>query len=224
MSSVIKLSDKPAVTVAAYHESLYTVFTTGAKAVATMRQKAVALIKSKYAERFPSYSEWENDLAALKAIADRKSVDVQYYWKTYRLCMHEVFGALPVSLDADAKRVRESRMTLELKAAHDKAYDEAKAAGKSADHAAAIAVQAAKKAKTTKQAKPGAPQGEVKDQQTGTAESVEQFIARVGVFAALDAVASILAAEKETESKAKALTSIRNQLARQLKPAEQKAA
>jgi hypothetical protein len=138
--------------------------------------------------------------------------------------MESVFGALPVSLDSDAKRVRESRAEPAQIIAADKARTEALTEGKCAAHAEALAVQASKKAKTQKkQSTAGAPAGETKPQAASVNQAMEQYIAQFGaqgIFIALDAVTRILAAEKTTEAKAKSLTALRNQLAREMKPAE----
>lgn len=225
--SIIHVSDKPTVQITAFHEQMCALADAGEKAHQNMMKRCEALFRSKYANptpTFPTYAQWDNDINAFKAIYEQKKRDPQWLLKIYRATCEAVFGALPVSSDVDAVRIRDSRMTDSQKLEHDKARAAALADGKTEQHATAIAVRAAKKAKTQKvQTSPGAPVQQVKDQPANEGEMMEQFIARFGaqgVFIALDAVTRILAAEKSTEDKAKALTSIRNNLARQLKPAQ----
>lgn len=56
--------------------------------------------------------------------------------------------------------------------------------------------------------KVGAPAGQTQPRKAGPGETIEQFVARVGIFATLDAVARILASDDSTAAASKQLVAV----------------
>lgn len=222
MSSIIHTTDKPVITVTAFHNDLFAILNTGLKAKQLMDKKVLALVKTKYAA-MPAYVAYANDCDAIaKLITDKGLSDnSNHYHKAYRAAIVELFGALPVSMDGDARRKQVARMDDAQKATYEKTLSEQQAAGKPVEVATALAAHAVKSArKQVVQPAAGAPKGQVQTHPSSHKETLEQVVTRYGMFELMDAIASILLANKETADKAKALTSLRNNLAKVVKPAE----
>jgi hypothetical protein len=224
MASIVK-TDEKTVRIAAYNTDMFSIINTGIKAKLLMGKKLTALVVSKHGKDLPTFAEYSNDCDALTQLVRDKGLSEQsdHYHRAYRDTLIELYGALPVSMETEARRKYLDRITTEQRTVYDKALSEAKAAGKPEAAATALAVRAVKTGKSKpKQDNPGAPKDEPKAQVRPVDESVEQLVARVGMFPLLDAIVRTLNAETRTATKGKALAQLTAQLARELKPAEVK--
>lgn len=175
-----------------FHKDVLTIARTGHNAQNTMARKMADLLVSRYGKPTstlevdgfgkpgavggPSYESYRNDQAALKQLAaDKGLADNQWVRKPYAAAVKALYGALPVALTAEAIQKRAQR---------------------DADNAlkAANAQAAAQKA--------GAEKGETTDRQPSAQETIEQIVARIGVFECLDACVKILQSDKTTASSA----------------------
>lgn len=227
MSQIVHTSNEAVVTVTAFHTALFDVMKTGLNAKTLMVKKVAALVVSKYAKTMPTFEQYANDQKALTKIATDKGLSEsnEWYQRWFRESVITLYGAAPVSMDKGARDKYLGRLDDGKKAVYDKALSEAIAENKPEPVATALAVQAAKKsAKQVVQATAGAPKGEKKDQAPSEDERIEQLITSLGMFKTIDAIVRILRANEETADKAKALNSLRNGLARIIKPAEVKSA
>lgn len=92
------------------------------------------------------------------------------------------------------------------------------------DSPAAVAKRAQREAEAAKNPpKVGAPAGETQPRKVSASESVEQFIARVGIFATLDALTRILASDDSTKAAAKQLTALEAVIRMDINPAKKAA-
>lgn len=225
MNTIVKTADKPAIVISAYHNDAFSILHTGLKGKETMTKKLDALIRSKYADAMPGYDAYCNDLDALsKLLRDRGlSASSNHFSVTYRERITAIYGAIPVSMEGEARRKYQDRLSSEQKSAYDKAFQVALAEKKPEPVATALAVRAVKVGKAQKvQTAAGAPAGATQQHPVSKEETLEQLVARIGMFPLLDAIVNTLNVEKATQGKAKALAQLRAQLARELKPAEMK--
>lgn len=175
----------------AFHNEVFAIARTGHNAGLTMAKKMQALLVARYGKALidntdtehwgkpcaaggPSYEAYRNDQAALAELAKQKGLtDNQWVRKPYAAAVKALYGALPVAMTAEAIQKRAQREANE-------------AAKKAADAAA----------------KAGAPKGETTERAPSESETLEQLIARVGVFQALDACVRILGSESMTKPQA----------------------
>jgi hypothetical protein len=226
MATINTAVEKAAIVITPFHNDMFAILNTGLKASKTMHSKLLALVKTKHSA-LPTFEAYSLDCDALAQLVRDKglSAESDHFHKAYRAALVELFGAIPVSMANEARRKYDDRLTPEQKTVYDKALSEAQAAKEPAHAAVAKAVRAVKTAKSQKvQDTAGAPKGEVKDQKVSKDESIEQLVARVGMFPLLDAIVKTLNAVKATQGKAKALAQLTAQLTREMKPAEKKAA
>jgi len=174
------------VAVLAFHNDVFACARTGHTAQQTMAKKMQALLISRYGDALidssdkdhwgkpcaaggPSYEAYRNDQAALKLLAEQKGL-------------------------ADNQWVRKPYAAA-VKALY--------GALPIAMTAAAIAKRAEREAVAvhteTTVSKAGAPKGETTERVPSEAETIEQVIARIGIFQCLDACVRILASEKQTK-------------------------
>lgn len=229
MSTIVKTTDKPAIVINAFHNDAFAILKTGLNSKQTMVKKLTALVVSKYGKEMPTFAAYSNDTDALSQLVRDKGLSdsSNHFHVTFRECITALYGAIPVSMDADARRKYADRLTAEQKVTYDKALADAKTAQKPDAVATALAVRAVKVGKKqVKQVASGAPKGETQQHPVSKEESIEQLVARVGMFPILDAIVKTLNADRATQGKAKALAQLTAQLTRELKPAEviQKAA
>lgn len=220
---------KAVIVIAAFHNDMFAILNTGLKASQTMDKKLLALVGSKYGKDMPSFEAYSVDCDALAQLVRDKGLSdsSDHFHKAYRAALVSLYNALPVSMANDARRKYNDRLTPEQKVVYERVLSEAKTAAKADPVAVALAVRAVKTgAKQVKQVAAGAPKGEVKAQAVSKDESIEQLVARIGMFPLLDAIVKTLNADKSTANKAKALAQLTAQLVREMKPAaqEQKAA
>jgi hypothetical protein len=226
MSSIVKVCDKPALVITAFDKDLFSIIHGGYKARETTGKKIDNLVFSKHKDVLPTFADYEHTNAALTHLAADKglSKETDYFHRLYRDCLITRYGALPVSMDKETRAKYITRLEPSQTTVYDKSLAESKAAGIDERVAVAQAVRAVKSVKKqAKQETAGAPKGETKDQVVSPQIRFEQMIASLGahgVFIAIDAVVAVLAAEKSTEDKAKALVQLRNNLAKQLKLAD----
>lgn len=177
-----------------FHAAVFAVARTGHNAGQTMARKMAELLISRYGackfdpkdERFgkaehvgadaggPTHESYRNDQAALKLIAEQKGLaDNQWVRKPYAAAVKALYGALPIAMSAEAIQKRAQR---------------------EANEAARKLAEAAKPA--------GAPKDETTERVPSESETIEQVIARLGVFQALDACVRILNSESSTKAQA----------------------
>lgn len=174
-----------------FHTEVFNVARTGHNAGLTMAKKMQALLISRYGDALidstdkdnwgrpcaaggPSYEAYRNDQAALAELAKSKGLtDNQWVRKPYAAAVKALYGALPVAMTAEAIQKRAQR---EANEAAKKAHEAAKAAG--------------------------APKGETTERVPSPDETIEQLIARVGIFQCLDACVRILSSEDMTKTQA----------------------
>ena len=142
------------------------------------------LLLDQYGSTAPTWEQFRADRAALKILAEFKGlVDDQHVRKPYNAAIIELYGALPVSMSEAAVAKRASRPV------HDKA------AAKAAIEAATAAARGAKK-------------GETGERNESVPETIEQFIAKHGLAAVLQATARILAEKRESKLDATTLQAV----------------
>jgi transcriptional antiterminator len=199
------------VIVTEFHKSLVTAITQGERAVSTTRAKIESLITTRYGKIMPTFAEYGEDQLALDQLAKAKHLaDNQHYRKLYSRFVVEIYGALPVSMDEAASKKRAQRLVAADPTARAN-YEAARQAAKGKpEHEIEALAQHALKAtrKQAKQTSAGAPAGEPKPQAPSLAESVEQFIARVGPIQVLAALSHILESDKSTKLDAKTLAAV----------------
>lgn len=163
------------------------------KATNTMTAKLGALIASKYGNVLPSYAQFRADHDALSELAKEKGlVDNQWVRKPYNAAMNAIFGKLPESLSGSALAKRALREK-EAVAALAKLNAQRVAKGD-----APLDKMPKKVAAPAKPGKDGMPKGTVPERTTSPAETIEQYIARVGLWQVMDACARMLNADKST--------------------------
>lgn len=174
-----------------FHSEVFAIARTGHNAGLTMAKKMQALLISRYGEALidssdkdnwgrpcaaggPTFEQYRNDQQCLAELAKSKGLtDNQWVRKPYAAAVKALYGALPVAMTAEAIQKRAQR---------------------EANEAARKANEAAKTA--------GAPKGETTERVPSEGETIEQVIARLGVFQALDACVRILNAESSTKVQA----------------------
>lgn len=221
MSTLVKTCDKPAIVISAFHNDAFDILKTGLNGKLLMVKKLTALIVSKHGKDMMSFAAYSNDTDALSQLIRDKGLSEHsnHFHVTYRECVTALYGAIPVSMDSDARRKYGERLTTEQKTVYDKALAAAKTESKPDAVATALAVRAVKVGKKqVKQPVAGAPKGETQNHPTSLKETVEQVIARYGMFEIIDGIVSTLNANPATKGKAKALASLRAQLAREMEP------
>lgn len=180
-----------AIEVSAFHKDVYAAINTARTAVdkaqGSMQQKLANLLRSKYGAVMPTFEQFRADRAALKELAKQKGLsDDQWLRKPYNAAVHLLYGALPEAQTAAAI---------------------AKRALRAANEAAGITpVKDGKK--DTPANKPGAPKGETAPRNPSNEETIEQYIARVGLWQVMDACARLLNADKSSTTDAKAVQAI----------------
>lgn len=197
----------------------------------TMAQKLKALLLSKYGECLPSANDYSIDQRALAIIAEQRGLaDNQWVRKPYAAAVKALYGCLPVGTGEDAKAKRMERYTQAQRKAYDEAcndpavafIDEAHTKPRAAHWIAALAHTKAMEAGKAKDAAPaaGAPAGQTQQHVTPLNETIEQFIARVGDVAVLEAIVRVLNVDKSTQTQAKTINAIVNQLRQMRSPAD----
>ncbi|PFH12862.1 hypothetical protein [Burkholderia sp. JKS000303] len=224
---IVHTSIATPVEVLPFHKSAYDIVAAARKAEQTMAAKLCVLLTSRYGDTMPTFAQYRADHDALAELAKAKGLtDNQWVRKPYAAAVIATYGALPVSMDAASVTKRAQRLA-ELEPQAQKAYADAKQAaidaGKSAPIAEAIAQHAVKTSKKAATPSAGAPKGETQVHPVSQSESVEQFVARVGIFTVLDACTHLLAAERKTALQAKTLNALSDQLRRELQPAKKAA-
>jgi hypothetical protein len=169
MSNAQQLAKKELV-ITPFHKSLFAEIEKGRKATGTMIERMSALLKSKYGETMPTWLQAKEDRSALKSLGEEKGlVDDQWLRKPYNAACHAVYGGLPVSTSAAAKKKQ------------------------------------AKAGTPVKAGKSGAPKGETAPRRQSEPESIEQYIARIGVYKVLEQCCAILEADESTKEIAQAI-------------------
>jgi hypothetical protein len=191
LNAAAKTATSKAVEVSAFHKDVYAAINTARTAVdkaqGTMQQKLANLLRSKYGTVMPTFEQFRADRAALKELATQKGLaDDQWLRKPYNAAVHLLYGALPEAQTAAAI---------------------AKRALRAANEAAGVTtVKDGKKVAPKPDAgKAGAPKGETAPRNPAAEETIEQYIARVGLWQVMDACARILNADKSTADAAKAI-------------------
>jgi hypothetical protein len=180
--AIAKTSTKPVVVTSDYHHALFAAAVTAQRATTTMHNRMLALLTSKYGTVSPTYLQYVADQDALRELSKAKGLKDAQWVRK-----------------PYAKAVKELYKALPVSMTQE-AIDKraARAAAETSDDDSEPGV--------------GAPKGVVKDQKASAQEQIEQFIGRVGIFATLDALVNILAADDTTASQAKALSGIEKRL------------
>ncbi len=113
-ASEVYPAGKRTVLVSQWQEGLYDVLFGAAEALCAVEQTQGERIRTylsgHYSDVAPTYAQFISDRAALHVIAlDRGLVDDQYVRKLYNKAIKELFGALPVSMSAEAVAKRAQR-------------------------------------------------------------------------------------------------------------------
>jgi hypothetical protein len=181
------------VTVTPFQSNLFKIAFGQAEKVSKAQDNMQTVLKTalamQYGDTAPTYKQFQADRAALKVLALEKGlVDDQYIRKAYNGAINGLYGALPVAMTEAAVAMREMRekMAAELRAKQEAAL--------------LAGTPVPKTLKTV-----GAPKGETIERNPNAGETIEQLIARVGIFATLNALTKILKTARETELDAKAL-------------------
>lgn len=182
--------------ITAFDKDAYAIIDTARKATDkagnTMRQKLADLLRSKYGTTAPTFEQFKRDRAALKELASQKGLaDDQWVRKPYNLAVHALYGALPEAQSAAAIAKRKLREANE-------------AAGITTVKAGKVVSGTAK----PEAGKPGAQKGVPAAQPVPVAETIEQYIARVGLWQVMDACARLLNADKSSTTDAMAVQAI----------------
>lgn len=183
---------KKGIVIAPFHKDVYGVIDTARKATdkatGTMQQKLADLLRSKYGATMPTFEQFRGDRAALKELASQKGLaDDQWVRKPYNAAVHLLYGALPEAQSAAAiakRKVRDAEAAAKL------------AAGIKTGTAGAD------------KGKAGAEKSKPSERAPSADETIEQYIARVGLWQVMDACARLLNADKSTASEAKVLQPI----------------
>ena len=154
------------------------------KAVESNRATMRRMLLDQYGSKSPTYEQFKADRAALRILAEFKGlVDDQHVRKPYNAAVIELYGALPVSMSEAAIAKRATRPVAD------------KAAAKTAIEKALESAR-------------GAKPGETAERNPSAAETIEQFIAKHGLAAVLQATAKILASKAETKLDATTLQAV----------------
>jgi hypothetical protein len=149
------------------------------KANGVLGARLKALLASKYGVNAPSYEQFRSDRAALASIAkDAGMASDQYYRKAYNAAIVASFSALPVSQSAASIKARAKAL----------------AAGKGKGQG--------------KKGKAGAVKGETAARRPATAETIEQYVARVDPWKVLAICVRILESDESTKTQALAIKAI----------------
>lgn len=174
------------VQVTAFHKDVFacinTQHTAVTKAQGTMQAKLGGLLTSKYGAVAPTFAQFKLDRAALKELAVQKGLaDDQWLRKPFNAAVIALYGALPEAQTAAAIAKRAAR------------------------DAAGVSKGTAKAGK----GKAGAAKGETAPRRASDPETIEQLIARIGVWKVLEACTAILGADASTVAQAKALAEVK---------------
>jgi hypothetical protein len=210
MASKTIVSSGAAVVVSAWHYELAEAYQAQMKA----KDKALAMVRKQYSER-PTFDQYKLDLAALQSIAEEKGRSYEWLRKCYASAIVELFEELPVSADPEALRKRAERAA--KKAQQKQVLIDTGLTQKPKDW---VDVEVPAQAKI--KSKAGAPKGQTQEQPVNYQEGLEQFLTRHDTFEVLDALARILASDKQTELEAAGLASIASKLRQSIKPREVK--
>jgi hypothetical protein len=185
---------KKGLEVTTFHKDVFATIDTARKATNkagdTMRSKLANLLRSKYGATMPTYEQFRADRAALKELATQKGLaDDQWVRKPYNAAVHLLYGALPEAQTAAAIAKRKLR--------------EAEAANKPSG-----ATGVSKGTAKPEAGKAGAQKGETAPRNPSADETIEQYIARVGLWKVMDACARLLNADKSSTLDAKAMQAI----------------
>lgn len=194
MGQTIKVSNKPAPVapeVLPFHRAIFDACRTYQQRAQGFGKAVRALLVSRYGEPTlgkdkdgketrsggPDFAAYTADQKAFAHLArERKLTDNQWYRKCYAKAVRELYGALPVSMDAAAVAKRAQR--------------EAAEANKRAAEGNPPAPTA------------GALKGQTQDHAPNPAETLESLIARVGLFNAGFAIVRIMEADDSTKATA----------------------
>ena len=192
--------------ITAFHKDAYAIINTQRvavdKAQGTMQTKLGALIVSKYGTTAPTYAQFRADRDALKELAKEKGLaDDQWLRKPFNAAIIAIFGKLPEAMTAAAIAKRAVRAAADAKVAQELAKVNA---DRAASGMAPLAVLRKGTAKPDA-GKAGAPKGETTQRVASESETIEQYIARVGLWKVMDACARVLNADKSTQDVAKAI-------------------
>src|SRR5258707_5807258 len=135
MSSIIHAATGKEIVITAFHKDLFSILNTGLKGKQTMAKKTIALVTTKYGApglgEMPTYEAYTNDVDALgKLTLDAGlSKESDHFQRAYREALITLYKALPVSMEADARRKYEARLEPAQKVVYEKAVKEACATG-----------------------------------------------------------------------------------------------
>lgn len=225
MTGTVNKIDAPVITLSAHHEAVFAAIESGRKAEEKMYTAVLKLVVAEHGKVLPVYEVYMNTVGALSQLASNKGLkDAQYHLRVYRKVLIDEYKALPVSMHAGTRADYLNKLDDGAKKEYETALKEAIDAKQPEYVATAKAVRAAKVVrKQVVKATPGAPAGETQSHPVGPQETFEQMIGALGkpgVFIALDAIIAVLRVVPETAEKAKALNSLRNNLAKELKLAD----
>lgn len=227
MNTIKHDADGKTVVIRDVDTAIFLALENGLNSKEAMIKDVKARLTAEHGERMPSFAQYSGYTDALsQQIRDKGySKSSNHFHVTFRECFTQLFGAIPVSMDDDARRKYLGRLELNERVLYDKALAAAKAEKKPVDVQTALAVRAVKTAKKQpKQTTAGAPKGETQEHPTNEKETIEQIIVRYGMFKILDGIVRTLNEKESTKGKAKALASLTAQLAREMKPCEVKPA
>lgn len=218
--ATIKTQVEQSITISDFHKAVFQATETGRKAGETLSAKLAGLLTSKYGEHMPNVKQYDDDQLALKALSEQKGLkDNQYARKAYASAVKLQYGALPVSMVESAVQKRAERLnslSASAQATYQANIQRELERGKSDMEATAIALEAVKSAKADSGRPQGGQTGQVREVKASQAESLEQWITRVGIVNVLDACNKILAGDKSTTTQAKTLAALAAGLAGKL--------
>lgn len=180
LNTAASAATSKAVEITAYHKALYAAADGARKATVKALDAVKALLESKYGKTAPTYEQFRADRSALREIAKGKGLaDDQWLRKPYNAAVTALYGALPEAQTAAAIAKRKVRDAL------------------------------AANGTTIAKVKAGAKKGETAPRRQSEIETLEQYIARIGVFKVLAQCALILEADESTKAVAQVLKGIK---------------
>jgi hypothetical protein len=161
------------------------------KAAGTVATRTEAVIVSTYGDVCPTFAQFKADRAALKMLAEAKGLTSdQWVRKPYNAAIVKIFGGLPVAMTEAAILKRAQRMANTKNGGTDNDDDDEGQDG----------------------AKSGAVKGKTSVRNPSASESVEQLVARIGIFATLKAITAILSEDASTKPAANKLKAIEQEM------------
>jgi hypothetical protein len=219
--------DGVAVTISAYHSTLHAALT-DKRRVDESAKAAVYRVVAEHYKASPTYDEYASDQKALKAQCLIEDGSYPYYREQYAGAIMSLFKALPASKSPEAlkkaaqrklKKQKEQQAMIDAGLRKEpKDFARVDYAAEIADDGKSIFIPGSTLADNAVFVAPsnaGAPKGQTQDHPVSVAESVEQMIARVGIFEVIEGLTRVLAVDKSTELPAKALAAIAAQLRRE---------